>query len=376
MNRRLALPLLLAAAVTGAVVAVAVIGAAPARPPAPSVAVGTAQVRRTDLATTMLTSGTLDYAPSPPVLNQLPGTYTQLPAPGQVIGAGRQLYRVDDQPVVLMFGRTPAWRPFFAGMTSGPDVRELQAGLIALGYGAGLLSAPDGEYGNATSYAVERWQQAQGLPVTGQISLGQIAFLPAAIRVGALNVAAGQPAAPGAAPFAVTTLRRIVTVPVSPQLPAVTAGEQVSIILPSQATTPGRITAVGPVPPGAGTGGTGAGQPGQGQSGAGQSGADQSGGGQSGASLQLTVTPDRHRDTGTGTAVPVQVSLTVQSAQNVLAVPVTALLALAGGGYGVEIVTPSGGRQLVGVTTGLFAGGLVEVSGQGITAGTRVVVSQ
>ena len=69
-------------------------------------------------------------------------------------------------------------------------------------------------------------------------------------------------------------------------------------------------------------------------------------------------------------------SLAVQSARDVLAVPVTALLALAGGGYGVEVVLPSGAHHLVGVTTGIFAGGLVQVSGPGITAGTKVVVAQ
>ena len=75
-------------------------------------------------------------------------------------------------------------------------------------------------------------------------------------------------------------------------------------------------------------------------------------------------------------SVPVQVALAVQSARDVLAVPVSALLALAGGGYGVEVVTASGAHRLTGVTAGLFASGQVQVSGPGITAGTRVVVAQ
>ena len=56
-----------------------------------------------------------------------------------------------------------------------------------------------------------------------------------------------------------------------------------------------------------------------------------------------------------------------------LAVPVNALLALAEGGYAVE-VERDGRRALVGVETGLFADGQVEVSGQGLAAGDRVVV--
>ena len=71
-----------------------------------------------------------------------------------------------------------------------------------------------------------------------------------------------------------------------------------------------------------------------------------------------------------------QVSLAVQVAQDVLSAPVSALLALAGGGYGVEIVLPSGAHRVIGVRTGIFASGLVQVSGAGLTAGTKVVVSQ
>jgi len=57
-------------------------------------------------------------------------------------------------------------------------------------------------------------------------------------------------------------------------------------------------------------------------------------------------------------------------------VPVSALLALQGGGYGLEVVRPDGAHRLVGVRTGIFAGSMVQVSGAGITAGTRVVVAQ
>ncbi len=352
MRRGVAVPVsLAAAAIAGAVVTVAVGGgtAAPAAPAPPRVS--TAIVLQTDLATTVLTGGTLGYAPSRPVINQLAGTYTRLPAVGTTIRAGQALYRVDDQPAILMTGSTPAWRAFALGMTGGPDITELQANLIALGDATGLLSAPTGQFDVLTDDAVQRWQAAVGYPVTGQIAVGQIVFLPAVVRVGALNVAPGQNAAPGEAPYQVTTARRTVTVPVNPDLPPVAVGQEVSIILPSNATTPGTITAVGPAPPGAGAPG-------------------------SGASTVLAVAPGRPPETGTGTAVPVQVSLTIQSVRGVLAVPVSALLAVAGGGYGLEIVTPSGAHRLVAVTTGIFAGGRVQVSGTGIVPGTRVVEAQ
>jgi peptidoglycan hydrolase-like protein with peptidoglycan-binding domain len=373
-RRALAVPALVtAAAVTGAVVTVAVRGgaAAPAAaaPPAPS----TATVVRTNLATTVLTEGTLGYAPTLPIVNALTGTYTWIPAVGSRLRAGRALYRVDNLPVVLMRGGTPAWRPFALGMTDGPDVRELQANLIALGYAAGLLSAPTGQFDLATLYAVERWQLANGYPETGQIDLGQVVFLPSAILVGAQDVAPGQAATPGQQPYQATTDRRIVTVPLNSDLPTVRVGEAISIVLPSNATTPGTAVAIGPT----------AAAPGSGSSTGSSTGGstDSSNGNSTGttstsATDVLTVRPDRPGATGPGDAVPVQVSLPTQSVSGVLAIPVTALLALAGGGYGVEIVTGQGTDRLVGVQTGMFAGGQVAITGPGIAAGTRVVVAQ
>jgi hypothetical protein len=88
------------------------------------------------------------------------------------------------------------------------------------------------------------------------------------------------------------------------------------------------------------------------------------------------VAPGRPGATGIGSDVPIQVSLTVRSVRGVLAVPVSALLALAGGGYAVEVAGRSGTHHLTGVTTGAFAGGRVQISGPGIAAGVKVVVAQ
>ena len=357
MNRGLVMPAaLVAAGVTGVVATVALGGGAAAPAAASRLRVTTAAVKLTDLATTVLTGGALGYAPARPLTNQLAGTYTYLPAAGTAIRAGHVLYRVDNQPVFAMRGRTPAWRPMVPGI-SGPDVAELQANLIRLGHASGLFSAPTGYYDVPTADAVQRWQVATDTLVTGQVGLGQVIFVAATIRVGALNAVPGRAASPGQTPYQVTTTRRVVSVPVNPSLPPVRVGDRVSIVLPSLARTPGRVTAIGPPLAGQGTGGSGG----------------SSGGG---ALSVLTVTPNRPGLTGTGAGVPVQVSLTVQSVRNVLAVPVSALLALSGGGYGLETVTQAGRHRIIGVKTGIFAGGLVQVRGVGITAGMNVVVAQ
>jgi hypothetical protein len=348
---RIARPAALAcAAVIGGVLTVALRGgaAAPAAPAPPPLT--TATVVRTDLRTTVLTGATLSYAPAGPVVNELTGTYTQLPPAGARILPGRVLDRVDNVSVTLMAGSTPAWRPFALGMTDGPDVAELQSSLIFLGDARGLFSRPSGRFDWLTVDAIERWQVGHHETATGEIALGTIVFLPAAVRVGAENFAPGQAASPGQLPYQVTTTTRRVTVPLTPNLPAVSDGEKVSIVLPSGATIPGRVTAIGPAgfttSPGA--------QP----------------------SNALIVTPDRPIATATGTNVAVQVSLTTQSVRNALAVPVAALLALRSGGYGLELMKPSGTHRLVGVRTGVFTGGEVQVSGAGVQPGTRVAVAQ
>jgi len=295
----------------------------------------------------MLTAGTLGYAPARPLVNGLAGTYTWLPAAGSLIGPGHVLYQVDNLPVVLMTGTLPAWRPFEPGMTPGPDVSQLQRGLIAEGYAAGLLTAPTGNFDQLTADAVARWQADHGFLATGRIWMGQIVFQPTPVLVGAITVALGEAAGPGQQPYQVTTGQRIVTVPVSPNLPPVEVGEPVSIVLPSNTTTPGKVVAETPLPSSA-----------------------------NGATEQLVVQPDQPAGTGNGSGVPVQVSLSIQAVHGVLAVPVTALLVLRAGQYGVEIVTPSGAHRVVPVTAGIFAGGRVQVSGPGIRTGERVVVSQ
>jgi hypothetical protein len=360
------------AAACGAAVALVVRGApAPAAPHPPPV--GTVGVVRTDLASTVLTAASLGYLPSPPVIDQMTGTYTGLLSPGSVVQPGQILFRVDDQPAVLMSGAVPAWRAFTPGMADGPDVEELESDLIALGDAHGLLDAPDQHYGPAAVAAVERWQAALGSPLTGTVPLGAIAFLPTAVRIDSATVSLGQPASPGDAPYDVTTTTRAVSVPLTPSDPAVATGQAVTIVLPSGTTTPGMVTAQGPpAPDAAGSGGSSS-TP----SSSSTSSPSSSTSSTSSSPTLLTVTPDDPAATGTADGEAVQVSLTVQSVQHVLAVPVSALLALAGGGYGLEVVSSSSARHhLVGVHTGVFAGGDVEVSGAGLRPGQRVVVAQ
>jgi hypothetical protein len=89
------------------------------------------------------------------------------------------------------------------------------------------------------------------------------------------------------------------------------------------------------------------------------------------ATIAVTVTITDQSKLGTLDQAPVTVSLISATAENVLTVPVAALVALAEGGYGVQVVTGSTSRY-VAVRLGMFADGRVEITGDGITEGTLV----
>jgi hypothetical protein len=332
---------------------------------APAVAVGYAAVVRTDLTNTVQVSGSLGYAGSYTIVNQAQGTaYTALPATGATVRRGQQLYAVDGAPVTLFYGGTPEWRALSAGVAPGRDVAQLDRNLIALGYGAGLVISD--YFTDATAYAVELWQEASGLPVTGTVPLGQVAYAPGALRVTGVTPVLGSPPQSGASVLTATSTVPVVVadVPVSQEY-LVKAGDPVTVTLPDGVTaTPGTVTSVASVAS-ASSRDNGA-APGQ-SPGAG------SGSGSGQDTVQITVRLTRPDAAGHLDQAPVSVNIVSAQAHDVLAVPISALVALAGGGYAVE-VSGVGTVHLIAVQTGLFSQTLVQVSGAGLTVGTRVEV--
>ena len=364
------------APVVGAGVAAgAILGVPGLRPSHPASAaqapVSTASVTRTDIVNTIQVSGSLSYAGSYTIVNQAPGTaYTRLPATGDIIHRGQALYEVDGVPVTLFYGSRPAWRALYEGVTPGPDVAQLDRNLIALRYGANLTVSNC--YTWQTAYAVGLWEQARRLPATGTVPLGQLAFAPGPVRVTSVAPSLGSPPQPGATLLTATSSAPVITA----QLPVtqeylVRSGDSVMVTLPDGVTTaPGRVTSISSVATASGGGNSPQGPP---------SPAPSSGDGSGGnlPTVAMTVQLTHFRSAGALDQAPVTVNVTSAHARNVLAVPVSALVALAGGGYAVQVMTGTGAHgtgHLVPVQTGLFSNTLVQVSGTGLAVGQRVEV--
>jgi hypothetical protein len=280
-------------------------------------------------------------------------TFTALPSVGQIIARGQSLYQIGGQPVLLLYGSVAPTRAFVAGMSPGRDVAELNANLRALGYGQALAGDA---FTTATEAAIRALQSARGASVTGELLLGSVVFESGPVRVTSVTPTVGATVMPGPVLAITATARQVKLALDASEQGSVKVGDQVTITLPDNQTTPGRITYVSSVATSPSSSGRGGEE-------------------ESAPTVEVDATPTDPAATGHLDQAPVDVEITTESVENVLAVPVDALLALAGGGYAVEVAE---GRvhRLVAVTVGLFddAEGVVQVSGQGLSVGQRVVV--
>ena len=277
------------------------------------------------------------------------GTLTATAAAGSVVKRGGALYRLDGDPIVLMYGATPAYRTLEAGVSDGRDVRQLEQNLAALGFDPGTV---DDGFDSATAAAVADWQESAGLERTGVVELGRVVFLPGARRVGGHKAAVGNVLGAGSEVLDTSSTKRVVTVELDASLQNLAReGDRVEVTLPDGSPVRGHITDVGRV-------------------------AREVDGGSDDPSaeqqlvIDVTIELRSKRGIGRLDEAPVGVGLAQESRRDVLAVPVNALLARRGG-YGIEL---AGSHRIVPVEAGLFADGDVEISGRGVREGTRVVV--
>lgn len=340
--------------------------AATARPRDGAAAAGTvpsttAPVTRGTVTETVKVAGTLGFDGDFPVVDQYaPGVLTRVPELGATVGRGGTLYAVANHPVRLLYGAVPAYRGFAAGMTDGPDVAELEANLVALGFDKDGAMTVDDHFSAATARAIRRWQASWGVAAghrTGALEPGEVVFLPGAVRVSQVQAPLGTTVAPGAPVLRGTSTNRVVTVDLSTdQQSLVHRGDRVQVNVADTGSVTGTVGRVGRVAT-APTGDNG--QPGGGS-------------GSQPATVPVTITLTPPPGAAQLDQAPAQVSIIVAEHPDVLLVPVTALLARPGGGYQVRLAS----GEYLAVQPGLFDDddGTVEVTGAGLSAGDRVEV--
>jgi hypothetical protein len=185
----------------------------------------------------------------------------------------------------------------------------------------------------------------------GSLSLGQVVFEPAALRVATVTGSLGGPASGPV--LTATSDRHVVTISLDASMQSqVKAGDTVSITLPDGTTTPGVVSSVGTVA------------------------VTSESAGNATTTIPVQVKLTDRQAAGRLDQAPVTVNITTATAHAALVVLVTALLAQSSGGYAVEVVGPGNTRRYVPVRPGIFddTSGLVQVTGA-LTPGQRVVVA-
>jgi peptidoglycan hydrolase-like protein with peptidoglycan-binding domain len=310
------------------------------------VAVSTASVTRQDLVTRDELDGSLGYMGAVPLVAGRDGVLTWMPKAGTVLRRGDVVAETDGVATRLLIGDRPAWRRLGVGCPDGPDIRQLNDNLAALGY-AERDDLPNDRFDWRTRHAVYHWQDDLGVRQTGAVEFGDVMFLPHSVRIGTVQAQRGTRVSAGQTLATATRRRRAVTVHLdAAHHGSLPADAPVVVVLPDRTRVDATVRSIGRV-------------------------------------VSAPAAPDdkptvrveielAEGAAGDLEAAPVVVIVERVLAADALTVPVGALLALAGGGYVVERVT-AGGTERVAVEPGQFADGLVEVTGD-IAEGDEVVV--
>jgi peptidoglycan hydrolase-like protein with peptidoglycan-binding domain len=271
------------------------------------------------------------------------GLVTWLPPAGSTVDRGGTLFRVDEAPVVLLIGALPVYRKLRTGVT-GADVRQVEENLAALGVSGFTV---DDQYTDATATAVRRWQKGLGLPETGEITPGQVVYAAGPVRIADHRLRVGDVATGDV--VGVTGTARVATATIDTVALGleIEPGSEVRLLFGDSSEVPAAVRTVGPVP------------------------ADP----QAPLDAARVVVEVEVADQAllADREGPVTMRFVVAERHDVLAVPVVALVALAEGGYGVQVVEGSTTRY-VAVETGLFARGYVEIVSGDLRPGMTIVV--
>jgi peptidoglycan hydrolase-like protein with peptidoglycan-binding domain len=321
--------------------------------PAPTAAgpVATAVVERGTISATESFDGTLDHGAPFTVISGTEGTITRLADQGETVKRGDELYRVNEQPVTLLYGVVAMYRDLGPG-ASGADVKQLETNLAKLGYRG---FAVDNWYASSTAAAVRAWQTDIGAAPTGTVARGHVVFLPEGRQVDTLRADVGDVVGPGTEILDITGTAQVVSLEADvDDLDLFEIRTRVTVLLPGGDEVTGTVSATAVVEA----------LP--------EEGAEPTAGTDPIVQAEVALKKNVPEEFVGG---PVDVVVAIDERTDVLLVPVNALLALTEGGYGLEVVGDDGNTSIVPVETGLFGEGMVEIRSADIAEGTVVGVA-
>ena len=331
---------------------------ASASPTTVAAPINTVPVTTGDMVSVVNAKATLHLAHEAELLAALAGVLTALPPTGTVITPGGTLYRIDDRPVILLRGSHPAWRTFELGMSAGEDVRQLEQNLAAFGVFSGDI---DTTFTNATATAISLWQKSLGVERTGRLDRTAIMFSDHDLRAASSStVALGAIVAPGTLLYRVSATDRIIDLDLrlADQQLAV-PGVEVTIVLPDSRTTTGSVNFVG--------------EPVEREK---SSEPQESTGAPAAFVVPVTVALADQAAVADFSRASVTVQFSSPLANDVLTVPVEALVATGASSFAVETPGERSGDPIrtLPVNVGAVTSGSAQISGDGVHEGLAVVV--
>ena len=235
----------------------------------------------------------------------------------------------------------------FGSDVSGADVLQLEQALDRLGFNANATMVVDEVFTSETRDSLVEWQSATGQEPDGVLHVGDVVVVEAGVRVIAELAAVGVTASPGTALLDVADVEQIVSFDLdAADQSLVDEGDRVTVVLPDNAELAGVVEEIATTATTTQDGST---------------------------TFAVTVRLDDPAAVGNLTEAPVDVEVVGSSVSDVLAVPVSALVALSDGGYAIEADSGSGFR-LVSAEPGFFADGLVEIDVAGVDVGDLVAL--
>ncbi|UCR87877.1 peptidoglycan-binding protein [Mycetocola spongiae] len=316
--------------------------------PATAIGEGTAKtvsVSRESLASNIVLNTQLGYG-EPGVLGGTGGILTELPAVGSTVRVGENIYERDGVAIPLLRGSRPYWRELSIDSTPGKDIAQLEQSLVDLGFGGKITV--DEKFTAATEQALKAWQKSRGIATpTGVFSPQDAVVVNAdSIRIAEVKATLGDEASGPVLTYTSPLIRGTASLTAA-QSTSLAVGTTVTATLPGGGSLAGVISRIDTDP---------------------------------GSTAEGEKLPPRavidfaDQEALAGIGLPaVRVSVAGEGAENALVVPVVALLALAEGGYGVEVVRGDTTR-IVPVRIGLVADARVQLLGDDIAEGDEVVV--